>query len=342
MRNDVSSNPGKNPSQHQSEDQLARLRSLLVSPEQQDIAVIKERLDNPEIQADDVSRVLAEAIIIRTSRDSKLAQALLPTIEQAIKDSIRKDPKFLANAIFPIIGPAIRKSIAESLRSMIQSLNETLTYAFSWRGLKWRLESIRTGKPFGEIVLLHTLVYRVEQVFLIHRETGLLLEHVAATSSCVKDVDMVSGMLSAIQDFVRDSFGADEKQELQSLNVGEFIVWIEPGSQLALAAVIRGNPPQDLRQEMVEALEKIEFEQSQVLHDFQGDPAPFKSSRHHLEACLVQARYNAQKTANTTSITSPKKDVGSKKSSNLGFEWWILAAAGLIYLLVIVVIVVLS
>ena len=43
------------------------------------------------------------------------------------------------------------------------------------QGLKWRVESIRTGRPFAEIVLMHSLLYRVEQVFLIHRETGLVL-----------------------------------------------------------------------------------------------------------------------------------------------------------------------
>ena len=87
---------------------------------------------------------------------------------------MRRDPHVLADALFPVMGPAIRKSITETLRGMLESFNEALDNSFSLRGLKWRVEAMRTGKPFAEIVLMHSLLYRVEQVFLIHRETGLV------------------------------------------------------------------------------------------------------------------------------------------------------------------------
>ena len=63
---------------------------------------------------------------------------------------------------------------------MLESLNTTLEHSLSWRSLRWRLDARRTGKSFAEIVLLNTLVYRVEQVFLIHRPSGLLLQHLTA------------------------------------------------------------------------------------------------------------------------------------------------------------------
>ena len=50
--------------------------------------------------------------------------------------------------------------------------------------------------------MLRSLVYRVEQLFLIHRKTSLSLLHVALDPAIAKDSDMVAGMLSAIQDFV--------------------------------------------------------------------------------------------------------------------------------------------
>ncbi len=332
MNNSNVSGQAKNA--RRTDDELAVLRSLLLSPEQLDIARLKERLDDPRVRADEMSRVLAEAIVIRASKDKKLTQALLPTIEQTIRDSVRKDPKFLADAIFPVIGPAMRKAISESIRTMIQSLSETLTYALSWRGLKWRLESLRTGKPFAEIVMLHTLIYRVEQIFLIHKETGLVLQHVAATSEGIKDVDMVSGMLTAIQDFVRDSFGAEQNQALQSLNVGDFTIWIEQGSQAVLAAVIQGNPPQEFRRDLEEALEKIEFEQSQILHSFNGDATPFEASRYHLEACLVQAKRETKGAVTASTITAPAKAKLSKKHGETDILWWIIGA-GIACLLIV-------
>lgn len=334
MTNDIkTSNKEKTP--YRTESDLSTLRYLLLSPEQAEITQLKERLDNNELRADEVSRVLAEAIIIRASRDEKLAQALLPTIEQVIRESVRKDPKFLADAIFPVIGPAIRKAIAESIRSMVQSLNETLTYALSWQGLKWRLESIRTGKPFAEIVLLHTLIFRVEQVFLIHRKTGLLLQHVDAALPGVKDADMVSGMLTAIQDFVQDSFGVEEKQVLQSLNVGEFTIWIEYGSEILVAAAIRGNPPIEYRIELEKAVGKIEFEQSEVLRTFDGDTAPFSTSRYHLNNCLVQVRGNVKKEAAISKPPTRDKSKPAKKKNGSDIMWLIIGV-GMACLLIII------
>jgi len=332
MNDTNESRQGKDPVR--SDDELANLRMLLLSPEQEEIARLRQRLDDPRIRADELSRVLAEAIVIRASTDKKLAQALLPTIEETIKDSVKKDPKFLADAIFPVIGPAMRKAIAESIRSMFQSMNETLSYAFSWKGLKWRLESIQTGKPFAEIVLMHTLIYSVEQVFLVHRETGLVLQHVATTSAGIKDVDMVSGMLTAIQDFVHDSFGASENQILQSLHVGEYSIWVEQGPQVALAAVIQGNPPEELRGKLEDAVEKIEFQQSRVLQEFKGDVTPFATSRYHLESCLVQAKLGMKATGaarqSAAAATQP-----ARTHSKPGLLWLIIGA-GLVCLVILI------
>ena len=94
------------------------------------------------------------------SADPELARALAPPVEKAITASVRRDPKPLADAIFPIIGPAIRKAVAASLAAMVESMNRTLEHSVSWRAIRWRLEARRTGRTFGEVVLLHTLLYR--------------------------------------------------------------------------------------------------------------------------------------------------------------------------------------
>jgi OOP family OmpA-OmpF porin len=139
-------------------------------------------------------------------------------------------------------------------------------------------------------VLLNTLVYRVEQVFLIERESGLLLLHVKAGAVSTKDADMVSGMLSAIRDFVRDSFRVSEHEALDTLQVGELSVWIEQGPHAMLAAVIRGNAPTELRHTMQEAIEHVHARMGGALADFSGDTDSFETVRPVLENCL-EARY---------------------------------------------------
>ena len=269
-------------------ESLRELRSLLVGPEQIQIEQLQGRLENPQVRAQDVSQVLPEAIVLRSGQDKKLAAALTPTVEESLRSAIQKNRATLAEVLFPIMGPAIRKAITESLRSLLQSLNEILEHSFSWQSLQWRLEARRTKRPFAEIVLIHSLIYRVEQVFLIHRETGLLLEQVVNEPSLLPDADLVSSMLTAIKDFMGDLFHAHEQNALETIQFGEFTLWIEEGPQAILAAVIKGTAPEKIRSEFRESLELIHLDQGEALSSFQGDTAPFEAARPHLEDCLLK------------------------------------------------------
>jgi len=286
----------ENPSQD--EEVLTELRSLLLGTAQVRLNELQERLDDPKLHANDVSRVLPEAIVLRSSRDKHLAEALEPTIEETIKTSIKKDRKVFVDVLYPVMGPAIRKSISSVILGMVQSFNQILEHSFSIQALKWRLEALRTKKSFGEVVLLHTLVYQVEQIFLIHRNTGLMLQHLVAKEVASQDPDLVSGMLTAIQDFMRDSFGLEEGESLDTLQIGNRSVWIEQGPHAMLTAVIRGNPPEDLKSILNETIESIHLTQGEELESFEGDATPFEATRDQLENCLqTQFKQKKQKTS---------------------------------------------
>ncbi len=268
---------------------LAELRGLILRPEQVKIEELDRRTSSPEALAEQIGGVLAEAVSIRAAPDDKLAVVLRPIIESAIHSSVRSNPRFFADILYPVMGPAIRKSIAEALRSMVESFNTSLETTFSWKYVKWRLEAIRTGRPFAEVVLLHTLVYRVEQLFLLHRESGLVLRHLSAAGIVTQDADLVSGMLTAIQDFVHDSFGGGEGT-LETFRVGELGVWIEQSPNAVLAAVVRGNPPSELSTLLRTQLEMIELRFGREMATFRGDSGPLAKADELLEPCLIIAR----------------------------------------------------
>lgn len=250
--------------------------------EVEELSELKELL----IDADGVSQVLSQAVSISTASDDQLARALRPTIEQSLEESTRRNPGMLAEAIFPILGPAIRRSINETFDSLVQSLQTTLEHSMSSQGWKWRFEAWRTGRPFAEVVLSHTLLYKVEAVFLIHSESGVLLHHAASMAGVVKDEDMVSGMLTAIQDFVGDSFEGTRNDKLRTMQVGERSVWIENSPRLTLAAVISGRAPVEYRGELRSTLEQVELGYAKPLKSFSGDVAVFSGTEPLLENCL--------------------------------------------------------
>ncbi len=252
---------------------------------------MRQRLDDPSQRAEDVAGVLAEAVRLRSRAhsDVKLRRALQPLLEEALQLSVQSNPRMLADALFPIFGKAIRKAITSELDGMLQALSQTLEQRFSWRSLRWRWEALSTGKPYAEIVVLRSLLYRVEQVFLIHRNTGLLLQHVVASSAGAaetKDPEMVSGMLTAIQDFVRDSVsGADSN--LETVRMGEIEVVLAYGPDAILAGFVRGVAPRKLNRVFQDTLDAIEQKKAEALHTFSGNTSRFDSCRPQLEACLL-------------------------------------------------------
>jgi outer membrane protein OmpA-like peptidoglycan-associated protein len=303
---------------------LEELRHLILAPEQEALERLHHRVANPEARTEDVSSVVAEAIQLRREQGGSdaLSEALAPTIETAVRESVRKDPSTLADALFPVMGPAIRRSILETLRSFLDSFNQIMDQSLSVQGLKWRLEAIRTGRTFTEVVLLHSLVFRVEQVFLIHKKTGLSLAHAVAPSVAMQDPGLVSGMLSAIQDFVRDSFDSAPGEGIERLNVGDLDVWVEAGPYAILACVIRGIAPRALRDTMAEVLENIHRKYSAELDRFNGDTAPFSAVSKELSRCLEYKYKEGPKRKSYGYVWAAAAVLLLLVGSFFGWRWW--------------------
>lgn len=268
------------------EADFAALRSLLVGPEQNRLEALATEIRERHVSAADLAEHLPEAIMLRGQRDRQIGRALAPTVETALRESIRKNPREIATAIFPILGPAIRKAMAETMAALVRSINSAVEHSLSPRGIKWRIESWRTGVPYAQVVIKHALIYRVEQAFLIHAETGLLLAHATTPGLKVPDADLISGMLTAIQDFVRDSFRPGEGATLRTFSVGEHTVQVEAGPQALLALVIRGEAPEAVLRRQQDTLETIHLQFANALAEFTGDASQFQSAHPLLEECL--------------------------------------------------------
>lgn len=229
-----------------------RLRSLLLAPEQ--AALDKLRAANDALPQR-LPGLLDE--VERGDRREALHRALAPVVAAALTDAVRRDRRKIVDALFPIIGPAIRRSIAEALRGFVADLNRALEHSLTPRGIGWRIESWRSGVPFAQVVMKHSLRYRIDHLFLIERESGLLLHRQSAPELPDLDADSIAGMLTAITDFVRDSVRADSDAGLASATVGERVLQVIEGPFAVLACFIRGVPPAALADRLRAALEDL-------------------------------------------------------------------------------------
>lgn len=261
-----------------------RLRRLLLGDEYS-AALNKYIAEDDDVKR--VSRVLPNALAL--AEQKKLGESIAPVIDHAISVSIEEHPRRIVNAVFPIIGPAIRKAVASALADMVHSLNTLLEQSLTLRSVMWRFRAWQAGMPYAKYVLLQTLHYRVEQVLLVHRETGLLLNAVTAAEVEAQDPELVSSMLTAIGDFVSDSF-ATGNQTLERIRIGDLELELVVGPYAVLAVAIRGTATDELILAANSTIEAVHAEYSQPLINFDGDRSPFDATTQLLSNCLLSQK----------------------------------------------------
>src|SRR3989442_14072678 len=80
----------------------------------------------------------------------------------------------------------------------------------------------------------------IDDVFLLYND-GLLIKHETRRLKPDVDSDILSGMLTAVQQFVKDSFRSDEGDELNEMTFGQMHILLGRGKWLILAAIIGGG-----------------------------------------------------------------------------------------------------
>jgi outer membrane protein OmpA-like peptidoglycan-associated protein len=300
-------------------DALEQLRGLLVGKERARIDALQRQISDPDRRVSELAEALPDAVALR-SEDDRFIDALQRPVDQCIKHSVERDPQGVADALFPVMGPAIGRAIGEALKGVVESINQAVEHSLSVKGLRWRVEAWRSGTSFAEVVLKNTLVYRVDAAYLIHNETGLLIEHaLAATQTTLKDEDAMSAMLTAIQDFIQDSFtGAGEG--LESVEIGGRSLWVLRGPQATLACVISGVPPRALRERLDATLRDLHLSFRRQLESFDGDKSALTGVEPLLQDCLtLEYREGAEQTGRRASWL-PWAIIGVLLAVGIG--WW--------------------
>lgn len=280
------SKPKKNTS---ADADLQLLRQIIQGEDSELLAAIAKRATDLELRAQDIAEVLSEAIIISQSKSARFERAIEQPVTESVRRSIERDTHYFAGLIFPVIGPAIRKYIKEALLSLVQNVNVAVESSLSPKSLLWRAQALFSGQSYYDVMLKHSLIYRVEQVFLIENESGLLMQHVARDDIKVKDSDAVSAMFSAVQSFVQDSFadGSGQQQQLDSLEVGNSTIWLTRQGNAVLACVIRGVAPNKLKENFSNLLEEIHRDYGYLLQKFNGSRQELAVIEPELRKCFA-------------------------------------------------------
>lgn len=274
----------------ESETQINQLRELILGKDSHLVTdCVKKEARNL------VGNVLTEAVNDRQKKDGSVNKVLLPLVESAVETSVTHHSDKLISSLYPLMGRLVRKSVTAFLTDFMEKTNQLIENSFTIKGLKWRFIAWQSGVSFSQYVASQIFLYRVEHVFLIHRETGLLLKSVNSVSQNDQDADLISSMLTAINDFVGDSFSISEdglKEQLQTVSTDTFNLLIKPGPNALVVAAVIGNPPQKVNDQLQITLEDVHSLYEDELTEFSGDNEIFENSENLLQECLLSEQKN--------------------------------------------------
>jgi hypothetical protein len=109
----------------------------------------------------------------------------------------------------------------------------------------------------------------IDEVFLIYKD-GRLIKHFTRRLKPDVDQDILSGMLTAVQEFIKDSFRG-EVGELSHMEFGKFQILMGHGRFVTVAAVLMGEEIEPFRPQIIKAIDTMESDYEVVLRDWKGD-----------------------------------------------------------------------
>lgn len=125
----------------------------------------------------------------------------------------------------------------------------------------------------------------IEDIFIV-TNNGLLLAHRSREFSPDRDSDILSSMLTAVQDFVKDSFKEKSKYGLKRLDFGDSVIHIKHGKYVYMAVVLSGEEPPDFDESLGKTLGKIESQYGEALSEWEGELEKVRGMKDMLDDLL--------------------------------------------------------
>lgn len=258
---------------------LEILRDLIFGEYRQQVARMRAEVN--ELQT-----LLADLEVQLNDKEALVA-TITPVIADAIRTNIRESQNEMVDALYPIMGKLVQRSVTEAMRELAQRIDRQMRKTFQFKAMIRRLIARLRGVSQAEMTLRDALPFQVLELFLIHRESGLLLLHASGTAEEAADSDLISSMLTAIRDFTEDAFGRGEKVELNQIQYGGKSILIEVAHLVYIAAVIDGFEPHNFREQMRDTMISIEHQHTGTLRAYDGNVEPFAASASTFAALLT-------------------------------------------------------
>ena len=262
---------------------LAKIKAILLDEDRKVLSQISSQIEALEVEFadDDALRTRIAGIISSVLREAEvadhdgLADAMAPVVVTTIRSEIVNSRDQMVEALYPITGQLVSAYVSNAMRDMMTQINRRLESGLSARRLSLRLKSILVGRPYSELLLTELNAPRVQELYLIRRTSGTLIDRWTAPKPIDGDADakptqgaeeskvgkeadkdLVGGLLTAITNFSREAF-KDDEGGLQTLVLKDHRIFLRASPAHLVAAKCQGNIPRNVERALDDVFVEI-------------------------------------------------------------------------------------
>lgn len=241
---------------------LIELKEILLYREREKVQGLEAEIDKLLKEIDQLEADLAQA-------RSEVIPNVTSNLSEITRDAVTEQQEEMALALFPVIGPAVLRAVEDALERLRENIDRQLRRNNPVNNAMNRLRGVDPAR----IALADAVPFQIKQLFLIQHDSGLVIKFINLDSEEFPDSDLVSGMLTAIRNFMRDSFDPEDESEegLREVQYREDRIIVESGTEAYVAAVTNGPEPQSFSFYMRTLIAELHNRYHQDLELYAGD-----------------------------------------------------------------------
>jgi len=193
-------------------------------------------------------------------------------VTPAISKGISENKETMIDALYPIMGGMISKYVTQAIKEMMETINKKIEQGLSFERVKRKAKSKLTGVSETELLLDESKDARISSLFVIQKESSLLISEAHLENKEIDDAHMVASMASAIKDFINDWVeNSDATNEVQLLSYGNATLYIESAGSVFLVAFLDTEPSYEQRIKINTFFASIVKKYATFFQEFDGD-----------------------------------------------------------------------
>ncbi|TYA86748.1 cell envelope biogenesis protein OmpA [Seonamhaeicola marinus] len=223
------------------EKKLILLKELLLTDDRTLVNSLQSRIKELESiieKQEKLSKKINPIIDDKLNAYSKeIPKKLGPTITKSLKNEIENSKDRVVDALYPIIGKMIKKYIKREFKVLSEKITQQLQKSFSFKNWSRKFKAKFSGIKEESLVINDLALTEIQEVFIINKESGILLANFSKTNTIDKEV--LSAMLTAIKSFVEEALKLDQ-EDLESIEYGTYNIHLQNFGSFYVAVVLHG------------------------------------------------------------------------------------------------------